>query len=168
MNISINPFDVLVHESYLYDGDKTKTDLIKAQVIGVSTYLNQPLTFHILIDKQWIFSDLPITSFISSYNENKYNLKDLSSIECSTLEIDVFILDTFKNKNICIYFKEYQTWEIGEYLMSFDFYTGNELLHLIKLDNGQFSLTPNHKINWENINDLPKYKKNRTIWRFDK
>ena len=57
---------------------------------------------------------------------------------------------------------------VAQYITSFDFYTGNELVHLVKLENGLFALAPNHKINWKGESELADYKKNKTIWKIDK
>jgi hypothetical protein len=171
MNVSINPFKARVIESYLYDGDTTKECLLDCTVIGASTYFGQPITFHVFVEGKYLYSDLPINSIVHGNpfknTISEYDIHDLSHINCSTLELDNF---TFKNiiNEISVYFKNKNKWLLGQYITSFDFYTGNELVHLVKLENGLFALAPNHKINWKGENELADYKKNKTIWKIDK
>ncbi len=68
MNIPIKPIKCNILNTYLYNGDKISTSS-NVEIIGVSTYLNQTLTFHALIDKQWLYSNLPITAFYTNNSE---------------------------------------------------------------------------------------------------
>ncbi len=160
MNVQIDHIKVLVKESFLYNGDLTKTDLIPAEIVGISSYKNQAITFHVLINGQYLYSDLPITSFCSKQT-TAMDLSDLCYSNCESLPIDVFKLNfntvevKFKNQNIFI---------CGEYILSIDFYEGNDLLHLILLNNGNFCLMPNHKVNFGNKQQLSDYKKNKQTW----
>ena len=170
MNVSINPFKAKVIESYLYDGDTSKKDVLDCTIIGASTYIGQPITFHVLIQGRYLYSDLPINSIIHglpfTQTIKNFSIDELSHVVCDTLELDNFTLKNI-NQEISVFFREKNAWIKGQYVTSFDFYTGNELVHLIKLENGLFSLSPNHKINWLGENFLPDYKKNKTIWKFD-
>jgi hypothetical protein len=161
MNVAIDPIKVFVHESFLYDGDETKTEYVNAEVIGISSYLDQTLTFHVLIDKQYLYSDLPVSAF-STNKRKPRDLKDLCYSNCKSLPIDVFKLNT---DEVMIYFKDHRQYESGRYILSVDFYEGNDLMHLIHLNTGEFCLMPNHKINFNNEKSLTDYKKNRTIFK---
>lgn len=166
MNIHIKPIKCIIQDKYLYNNDNDIKSSSDVEIIGVSTYLGQTLTFHALINKQWLYSDLPITAFyIDNKSIDDYNLSDLSNVTCETLELDNFTFEHFFNKNISVYLKNKRIWVTGTYITSFDFYTGNELVHLVLLDNGLFGLFPNHKINFNNKTELPNYKKNKFIWK---
>lgn len=172
MNISIEPIPCFVKESFLYDGDVRKKNFIKAEIIGVATYSGQPLTFHVLVDGQYLFSDMPITAVVAFEEPHaNYDLKTLAQKNCETLEINSFILHTFVGKKVSVLLKietgnvmTRVEWENATYVMSIDFHTGNELYHFVTLVNGQFALVPNHKINWSKKHELSDYKKNHTIW----
>lgn len=167
MNISIKTFDVLVREEYLYDNDPAKVgNYVKGKVVGVSTYLDAPITFHVVIDNEYMYSDLPITALIHKVNGKHYTLETLSNIKCPKYEINAYTLDHYDNKTIAVYFKNTKQWVSGIYMMSFDFYTDNQLLHLVKMNDGNFCLAPNHKINWNNQTRLSDYKKNHTNHTF--
>lgn len=167
MNISVNPFDVFVKEEYLYDGDITRKGKYKSgKVVGVSTYVDFPITFHVLIEGAYLYSDLPITALVHKPNEVLYSLQTLSHVLCKKYEIDCYHLEAFDTKEVAVYFKAMKEWIHGKYMMSFDFYTDNELVHLIKMNDGNFCLAPNHKINWNNETKLSDYKKNHIVFSF--
>lgn len=167
MNISIPKIKVLVIESFLYNGDISKKNIINGEIIGVSSYPNQTLTFHILVDGKYLYSDMPIHSFIWKpiNNDVNYELDDLVYSNCETLPIDNFTLDCFINTEVSVYLKRLGNWISGEYITSFDFYEGNDSCHLIKLENGYFTLAPNHKINWSGNEILSDYLKNKKTWK---
>lgn len=165
MNISIEPIKGFIEEKFLYNGDENKNELLDVEIIGVSTYVGSTITFHVLVDKAYLFSDIPIIALGHSKDMSEsYGLKDLASIVCPVHEIENFTLDSLKNKHLSAFIKNKNSWVNGLYLTSFDFYTDNELLHLIKLDCGRFALIPNHKINWSGKYKLPSYKKNKQFF----
>lgn len=161
MNAAIDPIKVLVHESFLYDGDPNRKECLDAEVIGVSSYLGQTLTFHVLVGKSYLYSDLPVNSFSTSRTKPR-DLKVLCYSNCRSLPIDVFKL---KADEVTVYLKDLDAYENGRYVLSIDFYEGNDLSHLIHLDTGEFCLMPNHKINFNGGRTLTDYKKNRTIFK---
>lgn len=167
MNLSITPIPVKIWKPFLYGKYEVpdtieKNDLVKAEIIGISSYLNQPLTFHLLIDKAYLYSDLPIFSLFHKDNLQSLKLKDYI---CPGYDIDSFCLEALVNKNIACFDPGIKTWIHGVYLRSIDFYKDNELLHLVKINNGQFGIFPNHKINWSGKEEFEKYEKNRYIWK---
>jgi len=162
MNISIDPISCKILDKYLYQDNNLKT-FSNCKIIGVSSYLNQTLTFHALIDNGSIYSDLPIIAFFKSYVNNDFKLEDVSNFNCKTLDIDIFNFNILLEKNINVFIQNKKQWYVGKYLLSIDFYSGNELFHLIEINNNTFGLFPNHKINIYKKN-LPDYKKNKNIW----
>lgn len=161
MNINIEPIKVFVLESFLYNQDNTKTDFVKAKVIGIASYTNKPLTFNLLVNDMFLYSELPIHSFAKTKIIPR-PLDYLCYSNCTSLPIDVFKFKYF-NK-LSVYFKKNNTYENGIYLYSIDFYEGNDMQHLILLDSGEFCLMPNHKINFSQKHQLIDYKKNRQNW----
>lgn len=92
-----------------------------------------------------------------------FTLKMLSHCLCATLAMEVFNLGFGRAS---VYFKDKDVWIGGSYMFSVDFTTGNELLHLMRLDNGLFAFVPNHKVNWAGKCALTDYKKNHSVWTF--
>jgi hypothetical protein len=159
MNLSIATIEAYIHKHRLMD-NVTENDLYKCEIIGVSTYINQPITFTILIEKSWLYSNIPINWLFHNKNIDDIDVKfdNLRGINCPKLEIDYFILNKLNDVKVNIDNK----WVSGFYKCSFDFYSDNELLHLISLYNGQFGLFPNNRLSF-NKEELPKFKKQRNI-----
>ncbi len=165
MNISISPIPCFVKHEFLYDWVKqAKMNwFLACSIIGISSYLDQPITFHILIEWAYIYSDIPIHALQRKKNIKEQSLlsdQDLWYKNCQTTEIDLFYLTVLQNKKITLYFPRQNIWNKWRYLFSCDFYLWNELVHLIKLENWLFCRAPNHKINSANKFFLPDYKKN--------
>ena len=165
MNKNIEPIPAYVMTQYLYDWEQLDDRPLytACDIVGVSSYLNQPLTFHILIGRSYIYSNIPITALQRKdiVMSLAYTLHDLSYSKCSSLDIDIFTLG-ITPKNCNVYFPRLQVRESWEYCFSCDFYSGNELLHLVKLSSWWFARVPNHKITFAEKMFLPDYKKCHT------
>lgn len=157
MNLSISNIEAYIHKHQIMD-DVNENELFKCEIIGVSTYYNQPITFTILIEKSWLYSNIPIDWLFHDNNVNSIKFDNIRGIICPKLEIDCFSLDKLNKVKVFIN----NEWVSGLYKYSFDFYTDNELLHLIALENGQFGLFPNNKLSF-NKEELPKFKKQRSL-----
>lgn len=159
MNISIDPIKVKVDSYYLYDGLKN-IGTIDGVIIGASAYKDYPLTFHILLEGSYLYSDLPLSALLhNDFLDKHLSKKSINGKICPKNEIENFQLDLFINKTVSCFFPIENIWIKGEYLTSFDFFTDNLSFHLIKLNNGIFSLVENHKINFNGDNILTDYKK---------
>lgn len=150
MNIPIDKIKCYILEHRLTHDKSPK--VLRCDIIGVSSYMNQPLTFTILVEKNWIYSNIPISWLFHKPIDFTLNI-DLDGIVCPQYEIDCFKLSLNKLKIITNY-----SIIKGEYICSFDFYTDNELQHLIRLENGNFGLFGNNKISI-NSDFLPNFKK---------
>lgn len=168
MNIQIPNLRVDLLEKYLYNCDSSFSGIVPAVVVGASSYVGQAITFHLMVENKWLFSDLPITSFKSVGKIGKENnLQDSSSILCETDALECFSLGNYPCVSVLIgHEKEGRRWATGKYHMSFDFPSGNQNVHLLELISGDFVLAPNYRINWKNEESLPDYKKNRHNWRW--
>ena len=162
MNKSIEPISAYVVTEYLYDGEQNneRPFYTTCEIVGISSYLNQPLTFHILIDHSYIYSNIPIIALVRKdiLIPHEYTLHDLSYSKCTSLDIDVFTLSIEPTKGT-VYFPRLQKWEVWEYCFSCDFYSWNDLLHLVKMSSWLFARVPNHKITFATNTFLPDYKK---------
>lgn len=166
MNVQIRPFSALLSESYLYDGDKSRVGTMRdVRVIGASVYAGCYMTFHVLVDNKYMFSDIPIVAL--QHREHVTDRLDIHVLSHSKLSIgavESFELGALRDRHVAIYARALDRYVTGTYVSSFDFFEENELLHLMKLDNGQFMLAPNHKVNWSGDKVLPDFKKNHTDW----
>lgn len=158
MNISIDPIKVNIDTKYLYDGLDTNT-FMNATIIGVSSYVGYPLTFHVLVDNKYLYSDIPISAFSHGVPGTEISDMSLKGCFCPAHEIENFTFEILKDSKISCYYPAEDKWIMGEYITSFDFYTDNISMHLVKLSNGRFGLVPNHKINFKGEFILADFKK---------
>lgn len=155
MTKSIDAITCYVRESLLKKNDSK--ELLKAKIVSVQAYKGYELTFQILIQNQFLYSNI-LTSELVLRNNLKDFLVDNNSVYnfCPKDEIDVYVIDYCIGREIG--FKNNKSFIKGDYICSIDFYTGNEQLHLISANNRLWFI-PNHKINWSGENNFPDFKK---------
>lgn len=169
MTANIPNIKAFVQEKFLYDMDESKTGFDSCTLIGIVTYPDQTPTFHIITSKNAIYSDIPFHAITFSDKNVIFELElsDLVYNNCKTLEIDVFTLSYLQESNPLCFFRKKNIWVKGQYLFSVDFYTGNDLFHVMKLANGQLAAVPNHKVNWAGDMSLTDYKKSHNTWKLN-
>lgn len=165
VHASLNPIKATVLESVLYDMDSTKSAQIPCLIVGVSSYPGHAVTFQIVVEGDSLFSYIPphLLQIRSPGGHHLWNLKDLVYHNCPSAEFSVTTLDYLKNKELQIFVKRTATWTKGEYLFTIDWYTGNDVLHCVVLENGQIGFFPQHKMLLTS-RQLKPYKKLRREW----
>ena len=166
MTISIPPIKAFVENKYLYDMED-KQGLSACHIIGISAYKGQSITFTILIETAYIFSDIPPFALHQKQSAftQELSYRSISHSNCPGNKIEVICLDELKSKTSIAFFREEHKWiEVKEYLYTIDFYEDNHLVHLVKLNTGHFVLVPSHKINFAGAKHLPDFKKLRQTW----
>lgn len=168
MTVSFDPIKALIRREYLYNmSEHEKGCYTSCSIIAASAYKGQTLTFTVLVQDRYIYSDVPISALVSHQIALRFDLKQLAAVNCPAFEIEHYSIKAFENRAARIFIKGFKDVLVGKYICTFDFYTDNELLNLMVLDEGQFILVPNHKLdfNLEDKISLPDYKKNRNTWR---
>lgn len=157
MTVNIEPVKCFIKESFLFKNDFEKK--VKAKIIGVSAYKNEPPSFTILIEEKYLYVDIPFNGVTAKEELSDVYNSNTTNIISPQYEIENFTLEYLKGK--CVSFLDVNTKEFkhGIYLTSFDYNTDNEMFHLIKGEDGRFWGLPNHKINWGGEDFLPDYKK---------
>lgn len=164
-HVSIEPIKAYVTTALLHDGEGS--GFTECKIIGFSLYLNEAVCADIVLNDGSMFSYIPIHLLVTSpSSELKYDLNDIVYHNCNGFDVSISVIDYLKNsKNLC-YLKYKDEWLGCQYLMTLDWYNGNDLLHFITLDNGQFALMPNHKLKFGNDERrFVPYKKLRGTWR---
>ena len=173
LNISIEPISCELHESYLYNMDKSKSRWLKAKIIGLSSYVGDSLTLHVIVEESGaIFSYIPLDAVRhSSSNDNlTYSYHELDYEFCHDEHMTSFSLSYLKSaNNLSAAIKTENVgliYEPAEYLFTLDWPNANRLQHFVKLiNNGQFAVVPNHKLLVDSkLLKFPKYKKIRSRW----
>jgi hypothetical protein len=164
MTISIAPIKAFVEKKYLHDMEAVEGYEV-CKIIGITAYKGLPLTFHILIKDAYIFSNIPVFALSTMKTGKPISNDSLCHVNCPDKDIEVFCLEYLKSKKAKAFFKKENLWlEVVEYYFTIDFYNDNQLMHFVLLENGLFGFVPNHKINFDNSNFLPDYKKNHQNW----
>lgn len=179
MNLPIEPFDAFVNDFYLMDESIANGSNISAKVVAMAAYQEFSLCFHVLVQGNYLYSDLPITSLLPRdcepivvdlgtgiQFEDNPKVYDLIGPNCPTNSIETFVIPYLKELPVTAYSKNKQPMYFnGQYMFSVDFIDGNELVHIIKF-NDYFGVFPNHKCTFNSeVHDLPKLKKNRAMWK---
>ncbi len=166
MTVGIKPFRAYIEEKYLYDMDPFRKAILPCEVLAVSAYMGQSLTFTVMINGA-MFANIPVFALRWKDNEITGGIADenIAFKNCPDKNIDVFVLDKLcYNKPICFVRQNAEWYPANSYILTVDFYDDNELLHLMMLDNYQLGWFPNHKINWDGKRELPNYKKLKQNW----
>jgi hypothetical protein len=169
MNADIKTFKAYIAQEFLYDMDPSKIGShLPCVVFGVSTYINETLTFNILLQDGSMFQYIPFHALRLNDKETDFpslELRDLVYHNCRNLEIDCHTFDHLKGTVNC-HFRYKDIWIPGEYFTTIDFYKGNDTLHIIKLENGQLTALPTSRVKFKDgIKEFPPYKKLHPIWR---
>lgn len=144
-----------IKKALIYPEVDTK-ELLKAKIISIQAYKNLPISLQILIEGQFLYSNISIYDVIASPDLKCFdNIKEMDYIECPDHKIDVYEIDIFNETFVSVKLKD--TGIISaEYVCTVDFYRDNHQLHLLKNIYGGFLFIPNHKINFANIQEFPK------------
>ena len=167
MRVPIKPFTVYVPKGVTQNavapGD-TVDGFLKSEVIALTSYPGQVLTADIMIEGNYIFSNIPfhlmypkresgltttIRDLSDSYHHHYRNNPDK--------DIDVSYLPLY---GVHVHVKDDVV--PGIYICTVDWYNDNELVHVVQCPD-RFILAPNHKMSIGNVR-LPKYQKLRTSW----
>lgn len=150
VHCDIKAIKAFVHESALYDEDLEKKSMIPCTIFCISSYKGEAITFGILLDEGSVFFYVPPHKVSVKKEEPLYDLKDLVYNNC---ESEIFTIKEFKRlreKQVDIYLKNKDKWVMGEYELTIDWYEGNDLVHMIKLETGEFCFLPSHKLKFDN------------------
>lgn len=169
VHMEIAPIRAFVKEEFLYNLDGArKGGLLPCSIFAISSYPGSAPTFKILIDGGYAFSYIPIHALLASNEVKSPQLEhgDLVYHNCPMTEICVNRFDTLAKSQIRAYFKTLKIWLKAKYLLTVDWYMGNDLLHLLELENGQFAMLPHHKVRFaDSTEPFPHFKKLKYEWR---
>lgn len=156
VHANLDPIKAYVREDVLYNMDQSKEDrYVKCEIIGVSSYQGSSPTFQIVIERESLFSYIPphvlikrggIIDLDVDFADHMFGLNDLVYHNCPDVEFAFTKLEYLVGRPISAFIKTANVWAKCEYLFTMDWYRGNDLLHCVTLDNGQFGFFPQHKL----------------------
>jgi len=169
VHAEVPPLRVHVRKELLFGGDPAYLGQLQpATVFAVSSYPGFAPTFQILVADGAVFSFIPVHGLVDPTLRAgpELELADLVYHDCKSAEICVHAYAALAGDVLC-YFKRRDLWLAGRYLFTVDWHTGNELLHLVALANGQYALLPHHKLKFGSGHapGFAPYKKVRPEWK---
>lgn len=167
-----NHQSILIKDCYVYSKqliDDCEDEFLSCDVIGICVYENECLTFLIRLEDGEVFSYIPPTSvFWKVPSDSRFSLEDLCYVNSPDNQISISQIENLKGMSSC-YIKRLNKWISSEYLYTIDFFRENELLNLMKFENGNFAFLPFHKIKFKQMSlikkDFKKYKKQRLTYK---
>ena len=133
-------------------------EFVKVSVFAAQSNPDRALLFHVLTDDGLVRSRVPIHMLCHKETAPQMPLDYLQLWDCFSVNCTVVVYDYLKASRMQTVLKDRQKlW--GDYMMSFDWYgnpysdepTQYKSLHLIRLDNGCYTLQPNNRIYWKHM-----------------
>lgn len=155
-----------VRAEYLYGMDPARVGVLRrCRVFAVSSYIGSTPTFQLRLEDGAVFSYVPPTALVNpAKTGEQYELADLVYHDCKSTPITVNAFEELRGP-VLAYIKRFDKWVGGEYLFTIDWFTTNELMHGVALDNGQYALLPSHKLKFgDHPPGFEPYRKIRREW----
>ncbi|MBY0359890.1 MAG: hypothetical protein K2W82_17940 [Candidatus Obscuribacterales bacterium] len=163
----IQPFRCRIRLEYLYDMDPAYLGQFRnCTVFALSSYEGHVPTFKILLDDGTVFAYIPATALVHG-TESKDPQLELCELVYHNCPSGNFCINSFAELQgpVNVFIKQKGLWLEGEYILTMDWYEGNDLLNLVALANGQYALLPFHKVKFKNgPREFSRFKKLRQIW----
>ena len=162
------PIPAFVDRKLLFDLDFEISGILPCQICSLATYPQEALTFQILLEDGSLFSYVPLHLLYHKplKSSQALELSDLVYHNSPDATLCIHRFELLSREVVNCFFKRQQFWLVGNYLFTIDWYWGNDLLHFIQLQNGQFALLPSHKVKF--LNGEPQFqpfKKLHATWK---
>jgi len=162
-NINIKHFYCYIRKEHLYQHKTHIGEYDKVLVFGAQSCSGKALTFHVMTDYGIVRSRVPIHMLCSKPDTKHLPLDYLQLWDCFDENVSVVEYETLFDCRAKVVLKD-RTEHWGNYLMTFDWYRNSysdepsqyKSLHMIELDNGNFTLQPNNRIYWKNMSFVTK------------
>jgi len=169
VHADVPPLATHVRGEYLFDMDLRHVgEHLPCTAFAVSSYEGSVPTFKILLPDGTVFSYIPPSALVDPGKAGDgpaLELADLAYHNCPSGDLCVHCFEQLRGP-VQAYFRRPRVWLAGTYLFTIDWYTGNDLLHLIALANGQYAFLPHHKVKFQDgVQELPPYRKMHTEWK---
>jgi len=164
VHLEIKPIKAFVHELVLYDMDPTYKDMIPCTIFGISSYLGEALTFSILLNDGSLFSYVPPHLISLTKEKNPFSLKECVYHNSPDINIAVKEYSYLISQKTYVFIKERNEWFKSKYIFTIDWYRGNDLLHLLFIEDKFPVFLPSHKIKFKEDLNFKSYKKVHNEW----
>lgn len=178
VHASLPTTTVWVNENILYNADVAPEDSmwVKGKLFGITCLAGNVPVFDVLIDNQYVFSDIPPHMIWLSETRidtcPTLTLSDLVYNNCLSDHFALVQYPELERRPSQVYVKGRDLYVPAQYWFSLDFYRDNNWFHCMKLANGQLAFVPSHKIVFRDSGEpvtqshtFPTYKKLRLTFR---
>lgn len=161
-----------VESYYLYGCDANyEGKWTKGEIVGVSSYKGESLTFIFRTDEGSMFYYIP-THWIATDIDKRNNVMETTWLgnafavyhNCPSNKLTISVNEFMKQKLSC-FFVDVHKWMQGEYLFTVDWVDDNILQHVILLETGQLAVLPPHKVKVDGPRSFQPFKKLRGEWK---
>ncbi len=183
LNLSIPRFYCYLRSEFLYDLESHHGELTEVCVLGVASIHGRALGFHVLTSNGAVMWRLPIHALCHKRTAQAQPLDWLQFWDCFSYNITVTLFDRLRDARVRVQLRD-RSWEGGQYMFTFDWIGsedseeagdgGSKCAHLIALDNGNFALQPNNRVQWLDpafvtpFQEKPTYLTNTHVWKVER
>ena len=168
VHADITPLALFVDKPILFGGDAQYVgEVVPCRAFAFSSYPGSGPTFKILLEDGAVFSYVSpsVLRWKRAIDAPVLALEDLTYNACPDADIVVHAFAALAGDVLC-FFKKKNVWMKGTYAFTVDWYTGNDLVHCVLLENGQVAVLPHHKMKFHDAKPgFAPYKKLRNEWR---
>jgi hypothetical protein len=130
----------------------------KVMVFGAQSCSGSAMTFHVMTDYGLVRSRVPIHMLCWKEDAPLMPLDHLQLWDCFHENVSIVEYDALFDTRAKVVLKD-KSEHWGEYVMTFDWYRNSysdepsqyKCLHMIALDNGNYTLQPNNRVYWKNM-----------------
>lgn len=158
----IPPFLTYVRSEYLYSLKEGFGYFAPATVFAISSYTNETLKLHLLVDDKVMFTNVPVCALANSKTAPKFDENDCIFDVCPDDIINVIRYEYLAAVESCgVWNKDSSFWQKGSYLFSVEWPKLKHQLHFLELEDGNYTLWSNERITWgeEIPENIPEYDK---------
>lgn len=163
LNINIPHFYCYMRREQMYQYKDHIGEFDKVLVFAAQSCSGRALTFHVMTDYGAVRSRVPIHMLCDNPEAPVAPLDHLQLWDCFDEKVTVIEYDALFDTRSKVVLKDgSEHW--GKYMMTFDWYRNPysdepsqyKCLHMIQLDNGNFTLQPNNRIYWKCMSFVTK------------
>ena len=174
LNVNVPHFYCLLRKQHLYGGVGHEGEFENVCVFSAQSNAGKALLFNVMLDNGTIRSRVPIHMLCHIEGSPEIPLDYLQRWDCYSENISVIEYEYLSEMRCKVIFKDKsENW--GSYCMTFDWYrnpfsdepTQYKCLHMIRLDNGSYTLQPNNRIYWRDMSFTTKPFPERPDYKVD-
>lgn len=173
-------FYCMMKAEYAYDLKSHHDEFFTVLVFGVDSVAGHAVGFDVLTDFGAMFARIPISALVHKQDAPNFQLDYLELWNAFSYSVEAHEYFALRHLRCATILKD-KKWYSAEYMFTLSWFGNNyaedpgeggfKRGHVLKLDNGCFSIQPNNRIKWfepsfitKPFPDKPDYKTNSHIW----